>query len=364
MPPRPPFPDVPDDPAIDDIVERYLREMARYELAAQAVADRLRRELRAEARMRHLLSFRAKHPEDLREKLKRKVLEEDEEAASGRPRRYLTSQLYRNLNDVVTDLAGCRVVVYEADDEARVAALIDRTFAFPDRGERDDTKPAPLRQRGGYRATHRLVLASTEELSLSGAICEIQISTLSAHLFNELEHDITYKERLRKASPEERECLADVRRVTKLADRQVSHLMNAQRRGTAATDIIASPEALRFSLESMAERDLSGDFARLYQMLNAIIRPLSRHALQAMGQLRDTLEHGSAEALELDIGAGDDVIHIVLGLTQFREEFLAQASSFRGPRTPLRRALDALAKRHSVDNQTRVAQAVDRLTDE
>ena len=60
------------EPQIDVVVEQYRRQMARFERTATAVADRLRRELRAEGHLRYLLSFRAKHPEDLREKLRRK----------------------------------------------------------------------------------------------------------------------------------------------------------------------------------------------------------------------------------------------------------------------------------------------------
>ncbi|HRI66867.1 MAG TPA: hypothetical protein PK156_21620, partial [Polyangium sp.] len=55
------------EPQIERLVLQYTREMARYEKAAEIVANRLRRELRAEARLRHLISFRAKHPDDLHE---------------------------------------------------------------------------------------------------------------------------------------------------------------------------------------------------------------------------------------------------------------------------------------------------------
>src|SRR5882724_10665476 len=61
------------EPQVEKLVQRYLLEMARYERTAAAVAERLRRELRAEAQLRYLLAFRAKHPEDLRGKLLRKA---------------------------------------------------------------------------------------------------------------------------------------------------------------------------------------------------------------------------------------------------------------------------------------------------
>src|SRR5262249_29082758 len=53
---------------IEQIAQRYKLEMVRYEGAARFVEQRLRRELR-EAAIPALLSSRAKHPGDVREKL-------------------------------------------------------------------------------------------------------------------------------------------------------------------------------------------------------------------------------------------------------------------------------------------------------
>ncbi|MEO8846226.1 MAG: hypothetical protein ABI704_31935 [Kofleriaceae bacterium] len=122
------------EPQIDVIVQRYVREMARFERTASVVADRLRRELRAEGYLRYLLSFRAKHPDDLREKLRRKSDERDA--------RYTFEALSAEIGEVVTDLAGCRVVVYTTPDEERVSALVRRIFALPDRA---DAKQPPIR---------------------------------------------------------------------------------------------------------------------------------------------------------------------------------------------------------------------------
>lgn len=209
------------EPEIETITNQYIREMARYEKAAATVAERLRRELRAEARLRHLISFRAKHPDDLREKLRRK---RDDP-------RYTFEHLRNDLNSVVTDLAGCRVVVYIPDDEQRVIALVDRVFRSP---ERSDARPEPYHKDSGYRATHRLVLASesVDDLSIQGALCEIQVTTLAAHLFNELEHDVTYKDHGQKPSAEEQRILEEILWATKLSDRASDRLPAAHNRTT------------------------------------------------------------------------------------------------------------------------------------
>src|SRR5437868_7001594 len=85
--------------------------MARFSKAAQFVAERLRRELRAAAVRRYLLSFRAKHPDDFAGKLRRKRS------------KYSYAALSADLNSVLTDLAGCRIIVYHATDVRRVVEV-------------------------------------------------------------------------------------------------------------------------------------------------------------------------------------------------------------------------------------------------
>lgn len=318
---------------IDQLVERYAREMARYEKAAQVVAERLRRELRAEARLRHMISFRAKHPDDLRGKLRRKA--EDP--------RYSLKSLSKDMNTVVTDLAGCRVVVYAPEDEPRVVDLIDRKFSC---ALRDDARPEPYVKPGGYRATHRLVLAasSSDDVSIVGAICEIQVTTLAAHLFNELEHDIAYKDDGQQPSLVEKNFLEDVRRLAEMADRQVDRLISARRDTVRAHDALDGPEALRFALEHEAGRPLAGDFVRLYRLLDSTLSSLSRAAVSKLGGVGEVLSQGTDEAARLGVDEDDldDVVRLVLGWVDLREEFAALANSWRGPRTALSRALKKL----------------------
>lgn len=324
------------DAEIEGFRQRYLLEMARYERAAQVVADRLRRELRAEARLRHIISFRAKHPDDLREKLARK------RSAYANAR----ATLEANINDVVTDLAGVRVVVYVPEDEERVVSIVDRTFAH---ALRSDAALPPYRKESGYRATHRLVLASGDgdDIALQNAVCEVQVTTLASHLFNELEHDITYKTHGVEPSSEDTTCLRHARSLTEILDREVTSLFEQRRQLARRAERIDSPENLRFALEASAHRPLAGDFKRLFQMLNASLNVLSGEALEALGSFGEVTERGKKLASTLDLPDPDDVIEFVLGLDQLHPEFQAYSLSWRGPRTPLRRALAQLAARTS-----------------
>lgn len=322
------------EPQIERLVLQYMREMARYEKAAEIVANRLRRELRAEARLRHLISFRAKHPDDLQGKLRRKA---------GDPKYSDYDELRENLNGVVTDLAGVRVVVYVPEDELRVVALIDRVFKFP---ARHDAQPEQHNKVTGYKATHRLVLASDnpDELSVGDAICEIQVTTLAAHLFNELEHDITYKEHGQQPSSNERAILEQVLRMVRVSDYLLNNLLTEHRLTTRNHGVLNDPESLRFALEHEAVRPLAGDFARLYKMLQGVVDPLNLVTLRSLGQVTKLLEAGRLKATELSLSANatDDVIHYALALTQYQEDFLEQVSTWRGPETNLKRAILAL----------------------
>src|SRR5258708_17372780 len=94
-----------EDLEIDALVQSYIHQMALFEEAALLIEQRLRSELRANA-VRALLSSRAKHPEDLRAKLQRKRADP----------RYAASALHERMDFVVTDLAGCRALVYQEPD--------------------------------------------------------------------------------------------------------------------------------------------------------------------------------------------------------------------------------------------------------
>lgn len=163
------------DALIEAAVARYVREMGRYEEAARLVERRLRAALR-DRRVSALVSSRAKHPDDLREKLRRKGAAAED--------------LTRDVGDVVNDLAGCRVLAYRPSDVERLEAIVREVLTLADlpMGIERHAKPS------GYRATHVLVvIADDERLWMRGAVCEVQIVSIASHVFNEIEHDLVYK---------------------------------------------------------------------------------------------------------------------------------------------------------------------------
>ena len=156
---------------IDTIVERYRREIARYEETAHLIEARLRRATR-DATIQVLLSSRAKHPEDLRKKIEAKNKKGDP--------RYTFEALNEDVNQVVTDLAGCRVMAYQQSDVENITrAVLDSFHLAPveNANEKHD-------KTSGYRANHLLVIVPPDEerISLRNTICEVQIASLASHI--------------------------------------------------------------------------------------------------------------------------------------------------------------------------------------
>jgi hypothetical protein len=164
---------------------------------------------------------------------------------------------------------------------------------------------------------------------------------VAAHLFNELEHDITYKELGHAATKAERRLLVSVERACKLADHLVEQLLDERTRGKARLTGISDAAELRLALERDAQRPLNGDFARLFKMLDTVVDPLTPAGLEQLGKPAEILARGQEEALKLGVAA-DDVIAYVLGiLPEYRAEFALISAHWRGPKTALRRAIQS-----------------------
>ncbi|MCB9613492.1 MAG: RelA/SpoT domain-containing protein [Sandaracinus sp.] len=334
-----------DDPQIEKLIARYKREMARYEKAAAAVADRLRRELRGAA-IKHMVAHRAKHPSDLLEKLRRKSVE--------KPDVYSWEKLDLDIGAVATDLAGCRVVVYWPEDEAAVAEIVKKTFVQPDR---PDAQLDRRRKVGEvYWATHALVHpygtndAEPDE-AIEGALCEVQIVTVASHLYNEIEHDIVYKEKTRggPADDSERQLLDELRGVARVADRLVAELREYRQTRISESRSIEDPEELRFAFWKLAGRRVEGEFARLKTLLDILLVPVTAAAIRGLGEFDALIECGQS-ALGDDAADFDELSLYAVGLrADFSGEIDAVAEGFTGPDTPMRRALDLARRREHTE---------------
>ncbi|MCU0656758.1 MAG: hypothetical protein MUF64_16345 [Polyangiaceae bacterium] len=318
------------DPQIDELVRRYSLQMARFEESAHYIEDQLRRELRANA-IKALLSSRAKHPEDLRGKLQRKRGKAE----------YVFAALDHNIGALVTDLAGCRVLVYDRADIDITSRLVKQTCELallPSNEERHDKD-------SGYKANHFLVQVptSTSRQSLYGTVVEVQVTSLVMHAFAEVEHDILYKDHGVPASPEVRENVGDIRSLSWILDRTIGKTLAARTREMQAhrTTIMEAAD-LRFALEQEVGRRLSGDFVRLFRWLSGTLAPpMTLHAIHELGRATALLEAGRALAQKHGVSDDDldDVVLFVLALIPSYPEIREMAAEARGRSTALKRAV-------------------------
>ncbi len=206
-------------------VARYRREQDRYAKLADMVAEKCRRLLEANAIL-GAVDARAKSPESLERKL--------HELLAGAPR---GGQTLEDLLDMVSDLAGVRVKTYVGADREKVVEDIRLAFDGPGEGGEVEVevKADPSRQ---YRAIHCQVLLPPRDLTgrganLRGTGCEIQVCSLLAHVWNEIEHNLVYKAASGPPSDEEMEFLAALGALTREGDEVLNALIAATRRRLA-----------------------------------------------------------------------------------------------------------------------------------
>jgi ppGpp synthetase/RelA/SpoT-type nucleotidyltranferase len=152
-------------------------EQQRHHFAALAhTVERFVAEVLQAARLRHMVASRVKSPDSLEQKLWR------------RRERWEAADFQDRLSPPLRDLAGVRVLLYLDQD---IGPAVDSLVQQAPRLGQLWSPPATFDEHnrpGGYRAVH-LHLAPPD-----GVPCEVQVCTLAAHLWNELEHDIVYKQ--------------------------------------------------------------------------------------------------------------------------------------------------------------------------
>lgn len=211
--------------AVEAALARYRREHCRYLQVADAVASCCRR-LAEQERIPATIQWRVKSPERVQAKLERLGVSCSESGDAC-------------ALDAVGDLAGVRVATFvEAGREPMVEAI---RSAFPEVDVEVKDRPD-----GFYRATHcqlRLSQTAAQQLppELLGLSCEVQVCSLFAQVWNEIEHSIVYAG-TSAATSEERAALLALGRLTEAGDAVVSVLLTAYAHGgTGGNRPLADP---------------------------------------------------------------------------------------------------------------------------
>jgi ppGpp synthetase/RelA/SpoT-type nucleotidyltranferase len=266
---------------IEEAVARYSRERDRYLKLALRVADLCRTVVVEGNAIRAQVTFRTKSVQSFEDKLVR---------FSRRP-----DKNFKTADDVfaqISDFAGVRIATYRPEDEERVIEVVSNLFEGPDGGAPEvDCKDKLNPARGQfYRATHIQAFLPEAELigdfgNLRGASCEIQVCSMMAHVWNEIEHDIGYKPDADGPSETERGLLEALGHLARAGD-------------AAITRLLAATEA-RLATRTGAFDDVHDFVAQLRQFFPDA--DLSVNAGQAFEEVR-ALGLNSAEKMRAELG--------------------------------------------------------------
>jgi ppGpp synthetase/RelA/SpoT-type nucleotidyltranferase len=266
---------------IEEAVARYSRERDRYLKLALRVADLCRIAVVEGNAIRAQVTFRTKSVQSFEDKLVR---------FSRRP-----DKNFKTADDVfaqISDFAGVRIATYRPEDEERVIALVSNLFVGPDDGAPEVDCKDKLNPAHGqfYRATHIQAFLPEPELigdfgNLRGASCEIQVCSMMAHVWNEIEHDIGYKPDANGPSETERGLLETLGHLARAGD-------------AAITRLLAATEA-RLATRTGAFDDVHDFVAQLRQFFPDA--DLSVNAGQAFEEIR-ALGLNSAEKMREELG--------------------------------------------------------------
>lgn len=217
---------------IDEVLEFFeSKEVDRLVKMIRLVTVRMEQELN-EVEILARVSSRVKSTSSLRGKLQKWADDPEKvERLIGDPEQILAR---------VSDLAAARVMTYTENDRDVVAEIAQRVFRSPpgfqrafDLEKKEDDPRIYGNSRNHYRATHMMI--SIHETDLNGEFanlkrdqCELQITSLLAHVWNEIEHDTNYKPLSGKLSDLELDAIDSLGHLTKTGDNIIKSLLRAR----------------------------------------------------------------------------------------------------------------------------------------
>lgn len=202
---------------IDECHARYIREQDRYVKMAEAVYEKCLDIVQKKITIRATVQRRAKNPKSFSEKLKKSEIKDK----------------YSSVDEVfekISDLAGVRIATYLESDRNIVVEELRKEFVGSNGSEPAIDVKDKTEHGRHYRATHCQVYLPEEDLSglnenLKETTCEIQVCSLLAHVFNEIEHDLQYKPLSGDLSNAELELVDQLGLLTKAGDITIKRLL-------------------------------------------------------------------------------------------------------------------------------------------
>ena len=208
------------DDTIKKAVQRYHREYDRYLKLCARVAEICRIEVVEGNAIRAQVTARAKSPKSLEGKLRRF-------AAAGKKAMPDVEAVFQQ----VRDLAAVRIATYEQRHEDQVVQFVCRRFVDPaGRTPKYEHKDKNRENAASfYRATHVEVFLPPSDIvgtytNVVDVPCEVQVCSMMAHVWNEVEHDLGYKPTAGSLSEQERNFLVTLGNSVRAGDGTIASL--------------------------------------------------------------------------------------------------------------------------------------------
>jgi ppGpp synthetase/RelA/SpoT-type nucleotidyltranferase len=224
---------------IDEFLRQYDRERDYYFAVARLTATRCETAL-TDAGVRHLVTFRAKRPDRLHDKLM--------ERNGKTPYEDLDS-----IRDDIVDLAGVRIALYFPGDQLSAEAFVEGNFdvepsgkkTFPEELVSPHVSPSSAYEARfpGYCATHFRVRNRVEDLAeadqrYAEARVEIQIASVLMLAWQEVHHDLVYKPLSGTLSEDELAILDEVNGMVIAGEIAFERLQRAMERRLSEQDTV------------------------------------------------------------------------------------------------------------------------------
>lgn len=208
------------DDTIKKAVQRYHREYDRYLKLCARVAEICRIEVVEGNAIRAQVTARAKSPKSFEGKLRRF-------AASGKKDMVNVDAVFEQIRD----LAAVRIATYEQRHEEQVVRFVAGRFSDgsgqrPGHERKDKNRETPD---NFYRATHIEVFLTSADIvgtysNVADVPCEVQVCSMMAHVWNEVEHDLGYKPAAGVLSDQERNFLVTLGNSVRAGDGTIASL--------------------------------------------------------------------------------------------------------------------------------------------
>lgn len=264
-----------DSKMVQSFLEYYQENYDFYQQAAAHCAQLCEMALENNG-IRAIVTSRAKRPDRLAEKLrKRSLAYQQENFGAGRYR------TFEDINADIVDLIGVRISLYFPGDRAEVHKILHGCFSvrqlknFP-LPSKTAANPSDYQKRfSGYFATHYRVPLGKDCGDYQGINAEIQVASVLMHAWAEVEHDLSYKTYTGQLSQEELAILDELNGLVLAGEISLERLQQAIRR---RVDVAPRPfanhyELAVFLLNQVREKPVCdscvGNVALLFQFLKA-----------------------------------------------------------------------------------------------